>query len=406
MKKEEQLLTELLKSFIHGKKPGEDIQSTLREMGRDSWEHLFYLAQIHTVSGICYVVLKQIEGCPEEQLKAFHRQYRLAVSCDIQRENEMKVLAETLEQAEIKHLFFKGWELRKYYPVPALRMMSDVDFLIHKEDAKSADAALQKAGFCRRHSSADVYVYKRYNLILEMHLCLGKALGEEKNPEYDTWLRAAFEECEFLPGTTEGYFKPEYHMTLLVYHIAKHISSTGAGIRMFMDVAVYYKKMQENFRREYLWNMLDKLRLTEIAELIFWLCSVWFDVEIEGARQPEQKVYDVFTEYVFSGGIYGHQKRTTADLYARKGIQGDKEESISGRKFRAYRRYFFPSVRNMESTFPILKKCPFLLPAAWVIRAVRGAVLRGRHSVHVIGQIGNHMEQAEKEYDMLKKLGL
>lgn len=86
---------------------------------------------------------------------------------------------------------------------------------------------------------------------------------------------------------TEGYFKPEYHMTLLVYHIAKHLSSSGAGVRMFMDVAVYYKRMQGKICEKRLWDMLDRLRLTEIAKLIFWLCRSWFDVEIEGAQQPD-----------------------------------------------------------------------------------------------------------------------
>ena len=406
MKREEQLLTDLLTSFIHNRRLSEKTKNTLQEMGRDSWDRLFYLAQIHTVSGICYVVLKQTEGCSEERLKVFQSQYRLAVTCDIQRENEMKVLDETLEQAGIQHIFFKGWELRKYYPMPALRMMSDVDFLIHKEDAKRADAALKKAGLHCTSESADVYVYEKYSLILEMHLCLGRALGDGKNREYDTWFQAAFEESEFLQENTEGYFKPEYHMTLLVYHIAKHLSSSGAGVRMFMDVAVYYKRMQGKICEKRLWDMLDRLRLTEIAKLIFWLCRSWFDVEIEGAQQPTPELYDWFAEYVFTGGIYGHQKRTLADIYTRKGVQGNRKESDFHKKLRAYRRYFFPTAHDMEGAFPILKKYPLLLPAAWIIRAGRGAVCRGRQSARVISQIGTHMEQAENEYEMLKKLGL
>lgn len=84
MKREEQLLTDLLTSFIHNRKLSEKTKNTLQEMGRDSWDRLFYLAQIHTVSGICYVVLKQTAGCSEERLKVFQSQYRLAVTCDIQ----------------------------------------------------------------------------------------------------------------------------------------------------------------------------------------------------------------------------------------------------------------------------------------------------------------------------------
>ena len=64
------------------------------------------------------------------------------------------------------------------------------------------------------------------------------------------------------------FLKREYHFCFLIYHIAKHLYSTGAGIRMFLDICL-------------LWNYLflsaeNMLQIMPSVEKHRWLLpAVW-----------------------------------------------------------------------------------------------------------------------------------
>ena len=62
------------------------------------------------------------------------------------------------------------------------------------------------------------------------------------------------------------FLKREYHFCFLIYHIAKHLYSTGAGIRMFLDICL-------------LWNYLflsaeNMLQIMPSVEKHRWLLPV------------------------------------------------------------------------------------------------------------------------------------
>ena len=316
----------------------------------------------------------------------------------------MESLELALEKAEIPHIFFKGWELRNYYPVPEVRMMSDVDFLIRERDRKKACEALEAVGFLAEGAEKEVLCYYKEGLHLEMHCRIRAVL--DNGADGTGWFREAFSYGVFEPGEYSVYFEPEYHFVFLLFHLAKHMNSTGAGVRMFLDIAVFWRRFGSGMDKERIRRMLDELHLGLFSEQVFWLCGEWFHVEIPGGRKPEKELYEILADYVFSGGTFGKRKRTIADMYSRESVTEENIGSMSRQRREGLLRYFFPSRERMAGILPAVEKYPVLLPAAWVIRWYHGLFLRRKQSVKVLKAIGKGNPAAEREYRMLKGLGL
>lgn len=406
MRIEERVLVALLSDYIHGSR-GKYVSAVVPEnmhLTEENWRELQRLAYIHGVGGMLYLALKESRlGIPREAGR-FRRDFDFAVMHAVKQELEMTALEEAFREAGIRHIFFKGWEIRNYYPVPEVRMMSDVDFLIQKEDTQRACKALEDAGFVQEQAGVDVLCYDKNALHLEMHRQIREVF--DNGSDCTAWFADAFSHGIFKENDCRGYFSPEYHFVFLLFHLAKHINSMGAGVRMFLDIAVFWKHFADEMDLKEVWRMLDELNLRVFTESVFWLCGEWFHVEIPGGSMPEKELYEQLTEYVFQGGIYGKHKRTIAGLYSRGSVTEDNIGKTGRQKRESLVRYFFPTRKQMEGVLPAVRKYPVLLPAAWMLRWCRGLFLRRKHSVKVLKEIRQGSPEAEKEYRMLKKLGL
>ena len=404
--KTEDLLTGLLSDYIHGSegKYTAAVLSGNLELTEEIWKELKTMVHIHCVGGMVYLALKGAKSGLRDEAGRFRREFELAAMQALKQEAEVENLEAALEKAEIPHVFFKGWEIRNYYPVAEVRMMSDVDFLIREEDSKKACKALEKAGFLAEHAGNDVLCYKKNILHLEMHRRIRAVL--DNGADCTGWFKEAFSHGVFEAGKYSGHFEPEYHFVFLVFHLAKHMDSTGAGVRMFLDIAVFWRQYGGSMDMDRICRMLDELHLRLFAEQVFWLCKEWFHVEIPGGRKPKEKIYEIIAEYVFSGGIYGKHKRTIADLYARNCVTQANMGNMGQQRREGLLRYFFPSRERMAGILPAVEKYPVLLPAAWIVRWYRGFFFRRKQSVKVLKTIGKENPRAEKEYRMLKELGL
>lgn len=96
------------------------------------------------------------------------------------------------------------------------------------ERFEQAHGLMTDLGYECESDKGDVWVYRRGSVSIEMHT---RIAGN----------------CIFLSR--------EYHFCFLIYHIAKHLSSTGAGIRMFLDIAVFLRC----YGKEFDWKQAEEL---------------------------------------------------------------------------------------------------------------------------------------------------
>ena len=116
-----------------------------------------------------------------------------------------------------------------------------------------------------------VWAFKKDNFTYEVHRRL--AFGSYWNDvDYEGYFAAAFNRLTTGEGSRR-YFTPEDHFIFLCFHLAKHLNSTGAGIRMVMDLALFLKAYQDTLDRDLLEGlvivmMVPDKELEEDAERI------------------------------------------------------------------------------------------------------------------------------------------
>lgn len=397
MRSEETLLAACLRAFLEGR-PCEVPDSPI------DWAYFYHLARTHYVGGMVYLALKTSTDLPLSLLPHLKHLFDFTVSCSVRRKIQTQEAEQALCQAQIPHIYFKGQELCRYYPVPEVRLMSDVDILIRRQDGRKVEDALEKAGFTQKSKSINGYVYEKNQILLEIHTAF--ASGVENGADFRTWSMSGFENSLFPDNGYTGYFRPPYHFLYLIYHTAKHFNSTGAGIRMFLDLAVFWKHYADEISPEKLRENLKKMGLDRFADAAFWLCNHWFGTDIPLVEGPDPDLQKFMEDYIFSGGVYGHQKRSFSDLYIRKAVTDRNMGQKYRQKLKSYVHFFFPGRKAMEAFLPGVRSHLVLLPAAWIIRWYQGFFHRRKSSLRSLRRIGQGNPEAEREYKMLQRLGL
>jgi hypothetical protein len=106
-------------------------------------------------------------------------------------------------------------------------------------------------------------------------------------------------------------------------------------------------------------KIVMKLGLLEFYHNIKRLLSVWF----EGVQTDA--IASCISDYIFSNGAYGtYENKYYADELRATAKQG----KISATKSKTFWRMLFMPLQEMQTSYKILHKYPFLLPFFWVVR--------------------------------------
>lgn len=348
-----QYLSDLVRSQLEGKKPGNipegiQIEELVAVAHSSHMDYLLLGALLKTdlteekKSGIRSVVIKST-------LKSMTQ-----VSC-------IKELEERFEKEGIYHHVLKGSVLKGLYPTPEMREMSDIDIMIYDENLDRAKKIVEEMGFVLYESVKhhDIYI-KAPLLVLELHHSLYDKDVDKTQYEY---FKA---EHNLIAKEEKKYslqFRSEDFYVYLISHMAKHFYERGCGIRNIVDVYYYRQLYETTWDEAKITTELDKCGLTIFENRIHTLARVWL-----GGQKP-----DLFSELLFNYmvdcGIYGKGEYGLWGKFAML----NKSSNI---KYQSYAKwwYYFPPTSYMKRDYPWLKRHPYLLVVAWVIRAVHGLI--------------------------------
>ena len=142
--------------------------------------------------------------------------------------------------------------------------------------------------------------------------------------------------------------KDEDFLTFFLYHSKKHDKNGGTGIRTIFDFYLLFKRKKYDEA-----SLLERLEREDLLDFYMMLKSIvnfWFyDNEIT------KEILD-FEIYTVTGGTYGNLEN----------IMVRKIEKKCG-AFIFFTR-IFPSFKLMSTRYPVLKKCPILLPVFYLVR--------------------------------------
>ena len=264
--------------------------------------------------------------------------------------------------------------------------MGDIDILIQPSQYEKIEKILTDLGYEYCVDSDHEYIWRTKNgVTLELH----KRLIPSYNRDYyayfgDGWERAI--------KTEENGFSyrlsPEDEFIYLFVHFAKHYRDGGIGIKHLADLWVYENSVTIDI--DYIRTELEKIGLFKFYQNIKRVMSVWFE---DGEHD---EVTELISKVVIESGAYGQHRRGVLAMALRK-----KMTNTQPSRTKSFMTKLFLPYKNMCIKYPYLKKYPFLLPIAHIIRITDALINKqskiAMHANDIKTASPENVEEYEKE---------
>lgn len=271
-------------------------------------------------------------------------------------EAELEDLCRAFEENGVDYMKLKGSVVKRFYPDSDMRLMGDADILIRQEQMEKIGGLMQELGYSHEVTSDHEWIWRREELGVELHKRMIPSYTKDLYAYFgDGWelaRRRTENGCEYALGI-------EDELIYLVAHFTKHYRYAGIGIKHLIDIHVMLEESGE-IDLDYVNTALEKLGILKFYENIKKMLDVWF----KGAECDE--ISEFITKRIFSGGAYG-TSRERSRYEAAALTKTTDAKKVRRKKFWSV---VFPSYKNMCEERPWLKKCPILLPFAWIGRLI------------------------------------
>ena len=393
MSPEQSLFLALLRDHVHGTALASPAPET-------DWDALLAIADAQALSPICYVQLRELPGVPAQALERFHGRFLREAYLAVNRRIEMERVFAGMAARGLAMLPFKGWVVQEAWPVPELRSMGDIDFLIRTEDRRACDTLMRSLGCGRFVDNHAVWTYTLDPIRFEVH---DHMFYEHLRSQVD--YRSYFDRAwDFASPELDASF----HLLYLLTHLAKHITNKGMGFRAFLDLVFWCRAKEGELRWDWIRQQLDALRLLVFAETCFAMCRSWFHVEMPLAeRALEPGFIDFVTEKACSDGTFGLDNEQNEAAGSAKEIAHVELPYLLSAALLSLRR-LFPSYSNMRLApwYGFVDGRPWLLPAAWIYRWFYCLFRKGEESRELLAEPFQKRALIDQRMELLRKWGL
>ena len=393
----QQFFLSLLADHVHGR-----VTAGIPEFC--DWDTLYGYAKDQSLTGVLYLQLKQLKkagkAVSEDALDLFHKGFFSEVYYAENRYAFLQEVRESFTEKGINYLPFKGEIMKEYWPVPSLRTMGDIDLLIHTEDRKISDEAMQMLGYQKFVDNHAVWTYYQKDIMFELHdHMFYEYLANQI--DYRTYFDHAWE-------SMTGPKWKEFHLLYLLTHMAKHIINSGIGLRAYLDLVFLCQKQGEQLDWEWIQNELEKLKLQEFTRICFAFCRRWFSVEMPlSPFLLEEAFAEQVTEKLFRDGTFGLFNHENAGAHVAKEVKrSDQAYGITSA--RLILKKLFPPYEDLQLIpwYSFVDGRPWFLPAAWVYRWFYCLFHKGKYSGELLTEPVRLKTSIQKREELLKQWGL
>lgn len=321
-----------------------------KEITPDVVGELFRVADLHDVSQIIFSALakRDLISADDEIFSRFAEAEELSYFRLKRLEFSQSETERALDEAGIDHITLKGSVMRAYYPSPLMRMSADIDILVREADLDRAVSLLsEKLGYEVRGKKDfhDISLYTPDGMHLELHYNI-----MENDERLDPVLQKCWNYVRPVPDKLCKYeFTPEFFAFHLITHMTYHFINGGCGIKPFSDLWLYRHKVE--YDESLLVELCRDCGIERFYENAVRLSEVWFGGEAHSELTQRMEAHVIYNAY---GG------EASRGIVVRQSKSGGKFGYLMGRIFAPY--------GTMKIRYPVLKKCPILLPFFWVVR--------------------------------------
>lgn len=393
------------------------LDSAVRERAPDPtlaegvcWQDMFMLAQAHKIDALlleAIVLLPDDKQPPANVFTAWQESAMLTVMGQALMVGQTHELLGALEAEGIKPVVFKGIAIKPLYPQPDLRTMSDVDLLVKGEPYGRALELMQTQGFALVDQEPGVNIYGSPDgLRVELHAYLfDKAeYGFLSRLEEEAMFPVSLAVRAPVYGGEAWVFPPKEHALYMLCHMAKHMITTGFGLRQAMDFALFAEANDETMDWKAFYEEARVLGLYDFACALLALGASHLSLpkgKWAGEAKQDPEAAEGLLMDLLDAGVFGNRteerRRSAAVVYR----SVDAKDGDTGR----IRRAIFPSAGSLKAPYLYARNRPALLPVAWVHRWANYLVslVTGKAS-HKEAAAG--MKIADERLRLLDRLGL
>ena len=227
----------------------------------------------------------------------------------------LQLLVLTLRKAGIEPVLLKGQGLSRYYPTPELRQCGDIDIYVGEENYEKAyDAILPIVSEIDDKSKIWNWMHFDANVgsvMIEVHQKADKMYSRKNARIYKEFMLDGLSKdlCPLRFGDVDVMTPNDtYNAFYVFYHLWRHFSTSGVGLRQFCDWACFLHTHVGKLDLPYLKKMLDDLGFMKP-----WQVFGCFLVKDLGLPEDEFPFYnkkyigkvDRVREYVMTDGNFG-----------------------------------------------------------------------------------------------------
>jgi len=361
--------------------------------------------QLIRENGLAAIVVEALMQNKQSVPNALLTDYYQFIRRDTLQMNAIQEIKQVFHHHQIKHIFLKGSILRTLYPQSFLRGMGDLDILVHPDQLEVTHRVLDTLGYLNTSNAPNHDSFEKgHDLIIEIH----PKLNSEFDERFEGLFGSEWDEAYCLEDSTYR-FHPEFELAYLIYHLAKHFSNSGIGLRSVLDLGIYYHHHQDAFRVEYFVELLKNANLLQFGSYVLAFQEVYFGYSYPRLIQalPECKVVvlEEILEWVSMTGIHGKAKDFNTSV-AGMAFQAAKTNSVKKGKFNYIMKLLFPPRRQLVVQYPFLETWGILLPLGWMLRGFRLLFKKTRRSIKRIQSLQVDKEAISEASELFKKVGL
>ncbi|MDE5995540.1 MAG: nucleotidyltransferase family protein [Eubacterium sp.] len=243
---------------------------------RMDWQQIYHLAEKNDLTAIIAYEIKRLPAdCrPGGTIGAwFNENFENTIHSFRPNLQSLSNFINVLTEERIAHVLFKGVVLRNYYPFPELRVGSDMDVIVRPADYINAIEVLRKKGFIEKSIESNAATLQFEKDIFELHTEL-----ESINIQSKIYFATPFDDISDSTGYTYK-LKPIYHLLYIVSHIAHHLQTGDASIKMIMDIDVLIRRYPEININEFL-ILSDNIKIGKTAETLLAFSKKIFNTPV------------------------------------------------------------------------------------------------------------------------------
>lgn len=325
------------------------------------------------------ILLTVYTSLPDNFQAPIKKMYIASVMQSVQQKHEGERVLKAISDAGMKCIALKGWELRKLYPHVNMRQMADLDVLVKPYKYKMIKDAILPLGFVGdteggwKHDS-----FRNEAVHIEMH----KRLTDDSDV-IRKWEKGIWDRATILDGNIYRMSPEDYYIFHFV-HLHKDFMNGSLGLRRIADTWLLNRQPVD---MSIVKNRLESFGMWTFHERMVKLSKVTI------GEDPMDNDNEFLLTHAFRHGIYGSGKSYKAGRIVSMG------GSMKIGKLRSKIAAVFLPYKRMKAQYPILQRCPILLPWCWlkrILRFLKGNMKRNRKML-------DYSNVTEEDYNEMKR---